>query len=70
MLSALATAGEVQATLLMRPRERALMMIDAFAIPRLADDESEALWLWFLVPNVAQGTEKRGGRDMAAPLHA
>ena len=70
MLSALATAGEVQATLLMRPRERALMMIDAFAVPRLVDDESEALWLWFLVPNSAHGTEKRSGRDMAAPLSA
>ncbi len=62
MLSALATAGEVQATLLMRRRERALMMIDAFAVPRLVDDESEALWLWFLVPNSAHGTEKRSGR--------
>jgi len=59
MLSALATAGEVQASLLMRPRERALIMIDAFAVPRPADDESESLWLWFLVPCVPQRTEKR-----------
>lgn len=59
MLSALATAPEVQATLLMRPRERALMIIDAFVVPRLADDESEALWLWYLVPCLPQRTEER-----------
>jgi PAS domain-containing protein len=55
LLNALPTAGEVQATLLMRPRERALVMIDVRAVPRLADDES--LWLWFLVPASATLTE-------------
>ena len=57
LLNALPAAGEVQATLLMRPRERALVMIDVRAVPRLADDES--LWLWFLVPASAQRTESR-----------
>ena len=57
LLHALPTAGQVQATLLMRPRERALMMIDVFAVPRASDDES--LWLWFLVPGLAQRTERR-----------
>jgi len=57
LLKALPTAGEVRATLLMRPRERALVMIDVRAVPRLADDES--LWLWFLVPASATLTESR-----------
>jgi PAS domain-containing protein len=57
MLNALATAGEVQATLLMRPRERALMTIDVLAVPRIDDDET--LWLWFLVPGSPQSTESR-----------
>jgi PAS domain-containing protein len=57
LLKALPTAGEVQATLLIRPRERALVMIDVRAVARPADDES--LWLWFLVPASAQPTESR-----------
>ena len=56
LLNALATAGEVRATLLMRPRERALISIDAFAVRRVGDDES---WLWFLVPGSPQRTESR-----------
>lgn len=48
LLHALPTAGQVQATLLMRPRERALVTIDVRAVPHLVGDES--LWLWFLVP--------------------
>jgi PAS domain-containing protein len=57
LLNALGTAGEVQAALLMRPRERALMMIDVSAVPHPVD--SESLWLWFLVPGLPQRTERR-----------
>ena len=57
LLKALPTADEVRATLLMRPRERALMMIDARAVPHPVDGES--LWLWFLVPDSPQRTETR-----------
>ncbi len=57
LLNALPTAGEVQGTLLMRPRERALMLIDVCAVPHPVD--GEPLWLWFLVPGSAQRNESR-----------
>lgn len=58
LLNTLGTGGEtVRATLLVRPRERAPMIIDMSAVPHLADEES--LWLWFLVPGSPQRAESR-----------
>lgn len=49
LLKAAATGSEsVRGTLPIRPRERARLMTDVFAVPRSADDVT--LWLWFLVP--------------------
>ena len=38
----------VRGTLPIRPRERARLMVDVFAVPRSGDDVT--VWLWFLAP--------------------
>ena len=69
LLNALATGGEnVRATLLMRPRERALMMIDVSAVPCLTEDES--LWLWFLVPGAPQHEGRRQEAAIGEARHS
>jgi PAS domain-containing protein len=58
LLTSLASAGENARTALrLRPRERAPVMVDMFAVPHMADDGS--LWLWFIAPSSPQCTEIR-----------
>jgi PAS domain-containing protein len=57
LLKTLGTGGETFATLPVRPRERAPMIIDMSAVPHLADEE--LLWLWFLVPGSPQRESRK-----------
>jgi PAS domain-containing protein len=54
-----ANIGHVGASFVIRPRERAPLMIDAIAVPRTPADPS--VWLWFLIPHHAGLPTRSGG---------